>query len=74
MFWQRRSEKAARVGQWKWVESSKGGGLFDLTTDLGEERYLSEEEPEVLERVKERFAAWQREMEESEPRGPFRDY
>lgn len=74
MFWQRRSDVAARVGPWKWVQSAKGQGLFDLSTDLGEERDLSTERPEVLERVKGRFAAWQAEMEGSEPRGPFRDY
>lgn len=74
MFWQGRSDKAARVGQWKWVESAKGQGLFDLSTDLGEEHDLSAERPEVLERMKGRFAAWQAEMDASEPRGPFRDY
>jgi len=74
MFWQRRSDVAARVGPWKWVQSAKGQGLFDLSTDPGEERDLSAEKPEVLERVKARFAAWQAEMEASEPRGPFRDY
>lgn len=74
MFWQRRRDVAARVGPYKWVQSSKGSGLFDLSTDPGEEHDLSTEKPEVLERVKARFAAWQAEMEASEPRGPFRDY
>lgn len=74
MFWQRRSDVAARVGPYKWVQSAKGEGLFDLSTDLGEEHDLSAEKPEVLERVKARFATWQAEMEASEPRGPFRDY
>lgn len=74
MFWQRRSDVAARVGPYKWVQSSKGSGLFDLSTDLGEEHDLSTEKPEVLERLKACFAAWQAEMEASEPRGPFRDY
>jgi len=74
MFWQRRSDVAARVGPYKWVQSAKGQGLFDLSTDLGEEHDLSADKPEVLERVKGRFAAWQAEMEASEPRGPFRDY
>ncbi|MDP1589303.1 MAG: sulfatase-like hydrolase/transferase, partial [Prosthecobacter sp.] len=27
MFWQRRSDKAARFENWKWLESSKGSGL-----------------------------------------------
>lgn len=74
MFWQRRGDKAARVGQWKWVESAKGGGLFDLSTDLAETRDLSTEKPDVLARVKGRFEAWRKEMDAAEPRGPFRDY
>lgn len=74
MFWQRRSDKAARVGQWKWVESAKGGGLFDLSADLAETRDLSAEKPDVLARVKGRFDAWRKEMDAAPPRGPFRDY
>jgi arylsulfatase A-like enzyme len=74
MFWQRRDDKAARVGQWKWLESARGKGLYDLTTDLGEKRDLSTERPDVLAMVKARFEAWRREMDASEPRGPFRDY
>jgi arylsulfatase A-like enzyme len=74
MFWQRRSDKAARVGNWKWVESAKGEGLFDLSNDLGESHDLSKEQPERLLELKARFAAWQKEMEAAEPRGPFRDY
>lgn len=71
---QRRGDKAARVGQWKWVDSAKGSGLFDLSKDIGEKQDLSRENPEMLDRVKARFAAWQHEMKEAEPRGPFRDY
>jgi arylsulfatase A-like enzyme len=74
MFWQRRSDKAARVGQWKWIESAKGGGLFDLSADLAETRDLSAEKPDVLARVKGRFETWRKEMDAAEPRGPFRDY
>jgi arylsulfatase A-like enzyme len=74
MFWQRRGDKAARVGNWKWLESARGNGLYDLSTDLGEKHDLSAEKPEVLEMVKSRFAAWRKEMDECEPRGPFRDY
>jgi arylsulfatase A-like enzyme len=74
MFWQRRGDKAARVGDFKWVETGRGSGLFDLSNDVSEEHDLSQQKPEVLARVKARFAAWQREMEEADPRGPFRDY
>jgi arylsulfatase A-like enzyme len=75
MFWERRSLRAARVGNWKWVEMAGANkGLFDLTNDLGETKDLSKEKPEVLAKVKARFDAWKKEMESSEPRGPFRDY
>jgi len=74
MFWQRRGDKGARVGDWKWVDSKKGAGLFDLSTDLGEQHDLSAKEPEVLRRVQARFAAWEQDMAEAEPRGPFRDF
>jgi len=73
-FWQRQSDKAARVGRYKWVESKQGGGLFDLSSDLGEKRDLSTERPDALQTLRGRWAAWRKEMDEAEPRGPFRDY
>ncbi len=74
MFWQRRGDRAARVGSYKWVESAAGSGLFDLSKDIGEKTDLSQTHPEVLKRVKERWQAWRKEMDAAEPRGPFRDY
>lgn len=74
MFWQRRQDKAARVGHWKWVETSQGQALFDLAADIGESHDLAAEKPDVLQRVRARFDAWRAAMEQSEPRGPFRDY
>lgn len=74
MFWQRRGDRAARVGRWKWVDSQKGSGLFDLSADVGEEHDLSTEKPDVLAMLKSRFAAWRQEMDAAEPREPFRDY
>lgn len=74
MFWQRRRDKAARVGNWKWVESVRGSGLFDLAKDIGEQHDLSQERPDVLRKVKSRFAAWERLMAGAEPRRPFRDF
>ena len=74
MFWQRRADKAARFENWKWVESGKGSGLYDLSTDLGEKHDLSREKPEIARQLRERFEAWRAEMDASEPRGPFRDY
>ncbi len=74
MFWQWRGARAARVGTWKWVDGGKSGGLFDLSTDLAESHDLLKNRSEMASKVKGRFEAWRREMEASEPRGPFRDY
>lgn len=74
MFWQRRGDKAARFQNWKWLESGKGRGLYDLTKDVAETKDLSREQPEIAKMMAERFAAWRREMDGSEARGPFRDY
>lgn len=75
MFWRRRDQYAARVGDWKWVVmGSKQRGLFDLSVDPGEKHDLSETRPEKLRELQEAFANWEKEMEEAEPRGPFRDF
>ncbi len=74
MFWQRRGDKAARVGQYKWVDSKKGKGLFDLSKDIGERHDLSKQRPELLAQLEARFAAWRKAMDECEPRRPFKDF
>ncbi len=74
MFWQRRADKAARVGNYKWADSAKHKGLYDLSVDIEEHHDLSAEKPDALARVKARFDAWRKEMDNAEPRGPFRDY
>ncbi len=63
--------QGARVGRWKWVG---GRGLFDLSEDIGERNDLSEERPQVLERVKDKFQDWKQRMDDAEPRRPFKDY
>jgi arylsulfatase A-like enzyme len=74
MFWQRRNDRAARVGHYKWVDSAGGKGVFDLSQDIGETKDLSESRPELVEQLRGRWEAWRRRMDEAEPRGPFRDY
>ncbi len=74
MFWEWRAQRAARVGDFKWVEMGESSGLFDLSKDIGETIDLSLTQPATLARVKARFARWKAEMESAEPRGPFRDY
>lgn len=74
MFWQRKDDRAARVGHWKWVASEQGNGLFDLSADIGEQHDLSHERPGKLKEMQAHFDRWRRAMDIAEPRGPFRDY
>ncbi len=74
MFWERQGEYGARVGKWKLVESSRGGGLFDLSEDIGERIDLSAKLPSVRKRVERSYKEWVRQMDEAEPRGPFKNY
>lgn len=74
MFWERRGEVAARVGDWKWLDSKRGRGLYYLPDDISEKNDLSAQHPEKVEQLQNRLAKWQQEMEATEPRGPFRNY
>ena len=74
MFWQRRNDVGARVGDWKWVDSSRGSGLFNLKTDVGEKQDLSATHPGKLAELKQHIAHWKKQMDAAEPRGPFRDF
>lgn len=69
------NSSAARVDNWKWVNHPGGeGGLFDLSKDLGEQEDLSKTRPDALSMVRDQYNTWWRLMQESEPRGPFRDF
>lgn len=74
MFWEFRGQKAARVGNTKWIEAENYRGLFDLASDLGEKNDLSEKQPAVAAEIAVKWAAWRKKMDQAEPRGPFRDY
>ena len=74
MFWEFRGQKAARVGKYKWLEAEQGQGLYDLTSDLGEKQDLSQKLPAVAADISSRWNAWRKQMDDTEPRGPFRDY
>jgi len=74
MYWQRRLDSAARVGKYKWIDAERGGGLFDLSEDIGEQHDLSEKLPDVAAEMQAKFHSWRQEMDIAEPRGPFRNY
>jgi arylsulfatase A-like enzyme len=74
MFWEFRGQKAARVGNYKWIESERASGLYNLASDVGEKNDLSADRPDLAADIRSRWAAWRKEMDAAEPRGPFRDY
>ena len=74
MFWEFRGQKAARIGNYKWLEAEQGRGLFDLASDVGEKQDLSAKLPDKATEIASKWTAWRQTMDQTEPRGPFRDY
>ena len=50
--------QAVRDGQWKYVDSPKGGGLFNLKTDLAESMNLATRHPARARRMAAALEAW----------------
>jgi arylsulfatase A-like enzyme len=74
MYWEFRGQKAARIGNYKWIDSDRASGLYDLATDIGESKDLTANHPALAGDIASRWTAWQKQMDQAEPRGPFRDY
>jgi hypothetical protein len=74
MFWEFRGQKAARIGNYKWLDSEPGKGLYDLSSDMGEKQDLSATLPDKAAEFAARWSAWREQMDDAYPRGPFRDY
>lgn len=63
LYWrltQRAQYRAMRSGDWKYLATAKDEFLFDLSTDPGEARDRKAERPDVLARLKNAYAAWER--------------
>ncbi len=59
LFWRRRDDRAARVGDWKWIENhGEPAQLYDLGRDSSEAHDLAAEQPGVVAEIRARFAAW----------------
>jgi arylsulfatase A-like enzyme len=63
LYWRMGDKHAIRSGDWKLtVESGAAPALFDLSSDLGEQRDLAASQPEKLQELTRRFEAWSREV------------
>jgi len=77
MYWDFRQEQAARIGNMKWIHSKSrvnNKGFFDLSVDVGEKNDLSTRRNQELDLVQSKFYKWKEEMDQAEPRGPFRNF
>ena len=62
LFWRTRLRDAARAGKWKYLKDSGKEYLFDLSTDPGEKADLRKRNPEVFEKIKTQYLAWNAQM------------
>jgi arylsulfatase A-like enzyme len=63
LFWrmfQGKNQKAMRDGNWKYLQTEKGEFLFDLSADPSEKNNLKEKNPEVFEKLKTKYADWEK--------------
>lgn len=63
LYWrtfQRSKHKAIRDGKWKYLQDEKGEYLFDLSADQEEKNDLKTKEKKRFERMKAKFAKWEK--------------
>jgi arylsulfatase A-like enzyme len=57
---QRNKQKATREGNWKYLQDEKGEYLFNLEEDPGEKNDLKTKEEIIFNRLKQKFADWEK--------------
>jgi arylsulfatase A-like enzyme len=57
--WRNSPNSAIRKGNWKMFMAGDQVWLFDLSKDLGEQKNLAKERPEIVEQLKKEFAKWE---------------
>ena len=65
MFWRFRDQWAARSGDWKLVLSKGGSGkpeLYDLSTDVGEQKDLANSQPDRVAELQKLYDGWNAEQ------------
>jgi arylsulfatase A-like enzyme len=63
LYWrltQRQNEKAVRKGEWKYLVDATGEYLFNLDNDPSERKNLKDENPDVFNSLRQKYAAWEK--------------
>lgn len=55
---QRSNQQALLEGRWKYLKDEKGEYLFDLVTDESEKKDVREAQPQLFQRLKEKWVLW----------------
>jgi arylsulfatase A-like enzyme len=58
LFWRTRTQAAARIGRWKYLQDGNEEHLYDLGVDLGEKTDLKARESAAFAEAKRRYSAW----------------
>jgi arylsulfatase A-like enzyme len=53
-------QKAIRDGKWKYLQNEQGEHLYDLSVDPSEKNNLKDSFPEVFEKLRGKYAAWEK--------------
>lgn len=64
LYWRYKAQaqRAVRDGQWKYLKINDNEFLFDVVSDVRERANLRERHPEVFERLKAQWAAWNEDL------------
>lgn len=65
LYWritQRKSQKAVRHGDWKFIQDEKGEYLFNIATDPQEKNNLKDANKTVFEKLKQMMAGWEKKV------------
>lgn len=63
LFWRSGKEWAVRWGPWKLVGDEKGQAmLFNLDEDIGEERNLARDKPDLVEKLVAAYRDWEKDV------------
>jgi arylsulfatase A-like enzyme len=63
LFWDDGTDQwAIRVGEWKLLFRKGSLALYDLQADIGEKNDLKDQNPEIVERLRQTHTAWKNQM------------
>jgi arylsulfatase A-like enzyme len=62
--WRNGPNAAVRKGDWKLLKGGDHYWLFDLSKDIGEQKNLTAQRPEIVEQLKKELVKWEAQMKE----------